>query len=210
MLGVKRDATEAEIKKSYRALAMKHHPDANNGDARAEERFKGIVQAYEVLSRATERSRVRPGAVRQVPDGQPGRRLQEVHRDGIGVPARLPASPQGQRSGDSGHPLRQGGAARGHSERRNRRGRKDEPHGVRPGPARGGRRTPPQSRSPRRVRPSRRKAWRPLRDGPGVLGTGPKPQPGAERSSSRPPNGADDPRRRRQDGANGGPFPLEP
>jgi molecular chaperone DnaJ len=56
VLGVKRDATEVEIKKSYRALAMKHHPDANNGDPRAEERFKGIVQAYEVLSKATDRS----------------------------------------------------------------------------------------------------------------------------------------------------------
>jgi len=57
ILGVKRDATELEIKKSYRALAMKHHPDANNGDARAEERFKGIVQAYDVLSKSSERSK---------------------------------------------------------------------------------------------------------------------------------------------------------
>jgi molecular chaperone DnaJ len=57
VLGVKRDATEAEIKKSYRALAMKHHPDANNGDSGSEERFKGIVQAYEVLSKPLERSR---------------------------------------------------------------------------------------------------------------------------------------------------------
>ena len=57
VLGVGRNASEIEIKKSYRALAMKHHPDANNGDAGAEERFKGIVQAYEVLSKPTERSR---------------------------------------------------------------------------------------------------------------------------------------------------------
>lgn len=57
ILGVKRDATEVEIKKSYRALAMKHHPDANNGDPKAEERFKGIVQAYDVLSKSTERSK---------------------------------------------------------------------------------------------------------------------------------------------------------
>lgn len=57
VLGVKRDASELEIKKSYRALAMKHHPDANNGDAAAEERFKGIVQAYDVLSRSSERSK---------------------------------------------------------------------------------------------------------------------------------------------------------
>lgn len=57
VLGVRKDATELEIKKSYRALARKHHPDANNGDSRAEERFKGIVQAYDVLSKASERSR---------------------------------------------------------------------------------------------------------------------------------------------------------
>lgn len=57
VLGVARDATELEIKRSYRALARKHHPDANNGDSRAEERFKGIVQAYDVLSKASERSR---------------------------------------------------------------------------------------------------------------------------------------------------------
>ncbi len=57
ILGVKRNASEVEIKKSYRALAMKHHPDANNGDPRAEERFKGIVQAYDVLSKSTERSK---------------------------------------------------------------------------------------------------------------------------------------------------------
>ncbi len=56
VLGVKRDASELEIKRSYRALALKHHPDANHGDARSEERFKNIVQAYEVLSKSTERS----------------------------------------------------------------------------------------------------------------------------------------------------------
>jgi molecular chaperone DnaJ len=57
VLGVSKNATELEIKKSYRALARKHHPDANNGDSRAEERFKGIVQAYDVLSKVSERSR---------------------------------------------------------------------------------------------------------------------------------------------------------
>ncbi|CAN5818707.1 hypothetical protein BH23ACT12_BH23ACT12_18460 [soil metagenome] len=57
ILGVKRTATEVEIKKSYRALARQHHPDANLGDAAAEERFKTIIQAYEVLSKTTERSR---------------------------------------------------------------------------------------------------------------------------------------------------------
>jgi molecular chaperone DnaJ len=49
LLGVKKDASESEIKKAYRKLAQKYHPDANPGDSSAEERFKEITQAYEVL-----------------------------------------------------------------------------------------------------------------------------------------------------------------
>jgi len=49
-LGVSRDASEAEIKKAFRQLAMKHHPDRNPGDKGAEERFKAINEAYAVLS----------------------------------------------------------------------------------------------------------------------------------------------------------------
>jgi len=50
VLGVPKDATEAEIKKAYRKLARENHPDANKGDARAEERFKEISEANDVLS----------------------------------------------------------------------------------------------------------------------------------------------------------------
>ena len=49
-LGVPKTATAAEIKKSYRDLARKWHPDANKGSAEAEERFKNITEAYNVLS----------------------------------------------------------------------------------------------------------------------------------------------------------------
>jgi molecular chaperone DnaJ len=49
-LGVTKGATADEIKKSYRKLARKYHPDANKGDAKAEERFKEISEAYTVLS----------------------------------------------------------------------------------------------------------------------------------------------------------------
>lgn len=49
VLGVPKDATEAEIKKAYRKLAREFHPDANKGDAKAEERFKEISEAHDIL-----------------------------------------------------------------------------------------------------------------------------------------------------------------
>jgi molecular chaperone DnaJ len=49
VLGISRDATEEEIKKSYRGLAMQYHPDRNPGDKEAEEKFKIASEAYEVL-----------------------------------------------------------------------------------------------------------------------------------------------------------------
>ncbi len=50
VLGVSRDASESEIKKAYRRVAMKYHPDRNPGDAQAEDRFKEAKEAYEALS----------------------------------------------------------------------------------------------------------------------------------------------------------------
>src|SRR6185503_5886973 len=52
VLGVNRDAAEDEIKKSYRRMAMKHHPDRNTGDKESEEKFKECKEAYEVLTDA--------------------------------------------------------------------------------------------------------------------------------------------------------------
>lgn len=49
LLGVKKTANDKEIKKAYRRLARKYHPDVNPGDKSAEEKFKGIQEAYEVL-----------------------------------------------------------------------------------------------------------------------------------------------------------------
>jgi molecular chaperone DnaJ len=50
VLGVSKDASSAEIKKAYRKLARQYHPDSNRNDADAAERFKGISEAYDVLS----------------------------------------------------------------------------------------------------------------------------------------------------------------
>jgi molecular chaperone DnaJ len=56
ILGLARNASEAEIKRAFRKLAMKYHPDRNPGDPKAEERFKKINEAYEVLSNPKKRA----------------------------------------------------------------------------------------------------------------------------------------------------------
>ena len=55
-LGVSRTAGDDEIKKAYRKMAMKYHPDRNPGDAAAEEKFKEVQKAYEILSDAQKRA----------------------------------------------------------------------------------------------------------------------------------------------------------
>ncbi|MFH1010234.1 MAG: molecular chaperone DnaJ [bacterium] len=57
VLGVDRKASEEEIKKAYRKLAMEYHPDRNKGDQSAEEKFKEVGEAYAVLSDAEKRTR---------------------------------------------------------------------------------------------------------------------------------------------------------
>ena len=55
-LGVERNASEADIRKAYRKLAMQYHPDRNPNDKQAEERFKEINEAYQVLSDSQKRT----------------------------------------------------------------------------------------------------------------------------------------------------------
>jgi molecular chaperone DnaJ len=55
VLGVSKDASASDIKKAYRKLARKYHPDANKGEAKSEDKFKEISEAYDVLSDDTRR-----------------------------------------------------------------------------------------------------------------------------------------------------------
>ena len=57
VLGIDRGADDAAIKKAYRAMAKKYHPDVNPGDKEAEEKFKDVNEAYSVLSDPQKRAR---------------------------------------------------------------------------------------------------------------------------------------------------------
>ena len=56
VLGVAKNASEAELKKAFKRLAMKHHPDRNPDDQSAEEKFKEAKEAYDVLSDSQKRA----------------------------------------------------------------------------------------------------------------------------------------------------------
>ena len=57
VLGVSRNANDNDLKKAYRVLAKKYHPDANPGDKEAEERFKEASEAYAILSNEENRKK---------------------------------------------------------------------------------------------------------------------------------------------------------
>ena len=84
VLGVARDASPEEIKKAYRQLAVKYHPDKNPGDKQSEERFKEVAEAYEVLSDPEKRAQFDRFGRRS-----PGRRQQHKVR---GLPTRPPSA----------------------------------------------------------------------------------------------------------------------
>jgi DnaJ-class molecular chaperone len=72
ILGIERNASEKEIKQAYRKLARKYHPDVNPGDKSAEEKFKDISEAYEVLSDKEKRAKYDQFGQYWQAAGQPG------------------------------------------------------------------------------------------------------------------------------------------
>src|SRR5579859_7850182 len=69
ILGVSKTASEADIKKAFRTLAKKHHPDKHAGDAAAQKRFQEISGAYDILGDKDKRAQYDAGAIG--PDGNP-------------------------------------------------------------------------------------------------------------------------------------------
>ena len=85
-LGLSREATQEDIRKAHRKLVRKYHPDANPEDPRADERFKEIQQAYEVLSDEKKRREYDEG-LRTSSRGSPGRsRSRESSRESSSRP----------------------------------------------------------------------------------------------------------------------------
>jgi DnaJ-class molecular chaperone len=81
VLGVKRDASQADIQKAYRRLAKKLHPDLNPGNKKAEEQFKDIATAYDLLGDATKRARFDRGEIDATGQERPA---QQFYRDYAG------------------------------------------------------------------------------------------------------------------------------
>ena len=98
VLGVSRDADETALRLAYRKLARRYHPDVNPGDAQAEERFKEISLAYEVLSNPEKRRNFDEFGHISLEGGFDAEAARRA-RDAFGVRFGGPAGPGGIRSG---------------------------------------------------------------------------------------------------------------
>lgn len=101
ILGLSQTATQAEIKAAYRKLALRYHPDKNDGNSYAEERFKQINEAYQTLSNPRKKSRhdwsleyEQHQQVFQAPQAQPAQARQQRRRRPRPPHARQQPSPQ--------------------------------------------------------------------------------------------------------------------
>ncbi len=85
VLGVSRNASSEEIKRAFRTLALKYHPDRNPGDAEAERRFREVAEAWEVLGDAEQRSRFDRLGPLYTPSGRPPNpdEINELLRDAL-------------------------------------------------------------------------------------------------------------------------------
>jgi DnaJ-class molecular chaperone len=81
VLGVQKDASQSDIQKAYRQLAKKLHPDLNPGDKTAEERFKEVTAAYDLLGDADKRARYDRGEIDASGAERPERRFYKEYAD---------------------------------------------------------------------------------------------------------------------------------
>src|SRR3954463_12146477 len=72
VLGVPRNASEADVKKAYRKLARQHHPDRNPGDKTAETKFKEVQEAYDIVGDAEKRKKFDQFGYAAFDGGMPG------------------------------------------------------------------------------------------------------------------------------------------
>ena len=84
VLGVPRTASDDDIRKAFRKLAKKHHPDLNPGDKAAEAKFKEISQANDILSDAEKRRRFDAGEIDATGQEMPPRGFYRDHAGGFG------------------------------------------------------------------------------------------------------------------------------
>ena len=130
-LGVSEDASESDIKKAYRKLSRKYHPDLNPGDEQAEKKFKEISEAYDVLSDKKQREeydRLR----RRTARGPRRKHHQHPHQPRPGIHRRKrDRVPAGRLPHRGTHPRRHQGRSEGPPARQGPARRRPEGHRAR-------------------------------------------------------------------------------